>query len=265
MTQAAYRSHEVLGIRIDDIGGAALVQEMLAAMRSKRRLLVLSANAWLMTLARKAPWIRDMARDADIVYADSAGAVLAVAILTGSRIQRSTAPDWIGDVGRGMAAQGNAIFWLGGKESVVSTAARKHAEATGVRIAGWHDGFFDMSPGSAENRSVVDAINASGADFLILAMGMPRQELWIYQNWESLNVSVALTAGALVDRVAGFVHRPPQWMITFGLEWLDRLVTEPRRLWRRYLLGLPVFMAQILQELVRRRLGLQRPPETGSG
>ena len=246
----------MLGIRVHDITGSSLVDEMVAAMRDRRRLLVLHVNAWLMTLARNKPWMQRLSHRADIVYADSTGAVLAVVVLTGSKPHRSTAPDWINELGHRMAAQDSAIFWLGGDEAVVSRAARSYAAATGVRVAGWHHGYFDMTPGSAENRAVVTAINASGADFLVLSMGMPRQELWIDQNWDSLEVCVALTAGALVDRVAGLVKRPPQWMITYGLEWLDRLMTEPRRLWRRYLIGLPIFLLQILQELARRRLGL---------
>ena len=246
----------MLGIPLHDICADDLVGEMVEAMAARRRLLVLHANAWLLTLARQHPSLQPLFRRADIVYADGAGAVLAAKLLTGRSFSRSTAPDWIDELGRRMASQGSSVFWLGGREPVVARAARAHARATGVRIAGWHDGYFDLSAGSADNLRLIEQINASGADFLVVNMGMPLQEIWLKENWDSLNVSVALAAGALVDRVAGLVGRPPGWMTRCGLEWLARLVSEPRRLWRRYLIGLPVFLGQILQEVVRRRLGL---------
>ena len=70
-------------------------------------------------------------------------------------------------------------------------------------------------------------------------MGMPRQERWLWETFDQLQTGVAITAGALVDHAAGRVRRPPRWVANLGVEWLVRLVREPRRLWRRYLLGLP--------------------------
>jgi N-acetylglucosaminyldiphosphoundecaprenol N-acetyl-beta-D-mannosaminyltransferase len=85
-------------------------------------------------------------------------------------------------------------------------------------------------------------------------MGMPRQERWLWDNWEELGPVVAITAGALVDHAAGRVRRPPRWVANLGVEWLVRLLREPRRLWRRYLLGLPVFGAYLLGYAIRGKL-----------
>jgi N-acetylglucosaminyldiphosphoundecaprenol N-acetyl-beta-D-mannosaminyltransferase len=81
-------------------------------------------------------------------------------------------------------------------------------------------------------------------------MGMPLQERWLATHWHALNARVAITAGALVDHAAGRVRRPPRWVANCGLEWAVRLAIEPRRLWRRYLLGLPSFGLAVLSELV---------------
>jgi N-acetylglucosaminyldiphosphoundecaprenol N-acetyl-beta-D-mannosaminyltransferase len=121
--------------------------------------------------------------------------------------------------------------------------------------AGWHHGYFDRTPGSPANEAVIAAINAAHPDLLLLGMGMPVQEAWLDQNWSRLTVPVAITAGALVDHAAGLVSRPPLWVADLGLEWLVRLVIEPRRLWRRYLIGLPQFAWRLAPALLRRRTG----------
>jgi N-acetylglucosaminyldiphosphoundecaprenol N-acetyl-beta-D-mannosaminyltransferase len=123
----------------------------------------------------------------------------------------------------------------------------------GVKIAGHHHGYFDPSEDSSENKAIIEHINSVSPDIIFLCMGMPRQEIWLHQNWQKLNVSVAITAGALVDHVAGRVHRPPRWVSNLGLEWFARLCTEPTRLWRRYIIGLPLFGVQILSELIAPR------------
>jgi N-acetylglucosaminyldiphosphoundecaprenol N-acetyl-beta-D-mannosaminyltransferase len=115
-----------------------------------------------------------------------------------------------------------------------------------VVTVGVQHGFFDASSGSAESRAIIARINESRPTVLLVNMGMPRQERWLWDNWQELRPVVAITAGALVDHAAGRVRRPPRWVANLGVEWLVRLVREPRRLWRRYLLGLPVFGVYLL-------------------
>ena len=254
----------MLGVRIDNVPPDELVTEMARSMAMRDRLLVMHVNAWLLTLAKDRPWLQRQVLNADIVYADGIGAQLAQRFLTGMLPHRSSAPEWIDQLGQLMAAQGSSVFWLGSRESIIRRAAQNHAAATGVRLAGWHHGYFDKTPGSAENQAVIDAINASKADFLIVNMGMPIQEKWLNDHWDQLNVTVALTAGAMADRVAGLVKRPPAWVTSCGLEWLARLVAEPRRLGRRYLIGLPTLALQILQEALSRRRDRARTASTGT-
>jgi N-acetylglucosaminyldiphosphoundecaprenol N-acetyl-beta-D-mannosaminyltransferase len=245
-------SQEVLGVRLDDVPSDALIAEMIRSMAAGDRLLVLNVNAWLLTLAKNRPWLRNQFRNADIVYADGAGAQVAARILTGVTPTRSTAPDWIETLGYTMALQNKSVFWLGAGKEVICKAAENLSAKTGVRIAGWHHGFFNKSPNSIENRAVVQYINDSAADLLIVNMGMPIQEQWLHENWNQLNVKVAFTGGALAERVGGFVRpRPPKWVSDCGLEWATRLIAEPRRLCYRYLVGLPMLGMQILFALVK--------------
>jgi N-acetylglucosaminyldiphosphoundecaprenol N-acetyl-beta-D-mannosaminyltransferase len=238
----------VMGIRIDDITPRELIARILDADRE--RCLVMHANAHLLNTAWTRPWLSDCFAQADVVYCDGAGAQVACWLLTAVRPVRHTAPEWIEPLASELAERGRSIFWLGGSVDAAEAAARNLEMRTGARTAGCHHGFFDAAAGSTENEHVIQRINAAKPDLLIVNMGMPMQERWLYENWPRLNVKAALTAGALVDHVAGRVRRPPTWVANCGLEWAVRLAIEPRRLWRRYVVGLPVFGFRLFQSAI---------------
>lgn len=100
-----------------------------------------------------------------------------------------------------------------------------------------------------DNRAIIDAINNANPDLLWIGMTAPKQEKWTYANWDRLNIHCHVgTIGAVFDFFAGTYKRAPQWWQEHSLEWLYRLVKEPRRMWRRYVLGNPLFMWNILLE-----------------
>ena len=113
-----------------------------------------------------------------------------------------------------------------------------------LRIAGTHHGFFDPSD---EARVLAD-IDASGADVLLAAFGAPRQELWMRAHRDRLRVPVMIGVGGLFDFHSGRVSRSPRWLQDMGLEWTWRLLQEPSRMWRRYLLGNPLFVLRVLRQ-----------------
>ena len=169
---------------------------------------------------------------------------------------RTTPPEWIGAVLERLGPKAR-VFWLGGAPDVAAAAAAAYEARYDVVTAGVQHGFFDASPGSAESRAIVARINESRPTILLVNMGMPRQERWLWDNWQEIRQGVAITAGALVDHAAGRVSRPPRWVANLGVEWLLRLVREPRRLWRRYLLGLPVFGAYLLGYAIKAKFPQQ--------
>ncbi|MEN9518006.1 MAG: hypothetical protein RLZZ381_594, partial [Cyanobacteriota bacterium] len=105
-------------------------------------------------------------------------------------------------------------------------------------------GYF--SSGS-QNQLIIDQINSYQPNILMVGMGMPRQEEWILANIDQLKTNIVLPSGACIDYIAQEVATPPRWMGQVGLEWLYRLATEPKRLWRRYLVE-PWFIAKLLIE-----------------
>jgi N-acetylglucosaminyldiphosphoundecaprenol N-acetyl-beta-D-mannosaminyltransferase len=83
-------------------------------------------------------------------------------------------------------------------------------------------------------------------------MGMPIQELWLEENWDRVNANIALTGGAVFDYISGDLKRAPHWMTDHGLEWLGRLIIEPRRLWKRYMIGNPLFLWRVFRHHILR-------------
>jgi beta-1,4-glucosyltransferase len=231
----------LLGVRVDDIAATGVVEFAMNSVASRKRGYVVNSNVHLINQARSNPWLVDLFARAGVAFCDGTGVQFALWMQEGRRFNRHTPPEWIDDLARRLAAGGFTVYWLGGAPDIVASAAARLSRDTGVRSVGFHHGFFDKSAGSQENMAVLSDINTAAPDVLLINFGMPQQERWLHDNWDSLNATVAITAGALVDHVAGVRHRPPRWVADLGLEWAVRLIIEPRRLWRRYLVGLPTF------------------------
>ena len=233
-------SAQVLGVRIDCLRRAELLERVAHAARRQINLTILYANAHCMNLQYKDRAYRDILADVDIVYCDGMGVVLA-ARLTGQTIpERMTGADWIEDLCRVAVERDLALYFLGGTpEAVQGTAAALGTRYPGLCIAGASDGYTVGSESIAR-------INQAHPDVLLVGMGPPRQEKWIARHRSELDVPVVWAVGGLFDVVSGRVPRGPRWMTQHGLEWLCRLMVEPRRLWRRYLLGNPRFLWRVL-------------------
>lgn len=248
---------DVLGVPVDALTSSQLLTELAQRIDNRERGQVLHVNVHGMNFARDLPWFREALCRADLVFCDGTGVMLGARIL-GRRIpQRITGADWMWDLAASAADQGWRLFLLGGREGVAERAAgRLRGRFEGLQIVGTHHGYFDHTRGSEESGAVVARINAAAPDILVVGFGMPLQERWLTENWDELDVCIGLTGGAVFDYVAGDLLRAPPWMRSIGLEWLGRLLIEPRRLWKRYLVGNPRFMLRVL----RRRLEGDKGP-----
>jgi N-acetylglucosaminyldiphosphoundecaprenol N-acetyl-beta-D-mannosaminyltransferase len=231
---------ELMGLHLHNVHRDVITEQVLSAIRENRKMLLVNANAHMVVLAQNLPWLRTLFAKADIAFCDGAGVQLAHFMLKGCGMYRTTPPEWIVPVLQALGTNAS-IFWVGGRTGVVEAAARRYEERFGVRTAGTQHGYFDLAAGSESNRLLLERINKARPTIVLVNMGMPRQERWISDHLDQIDTGIIISAGALVDHAAGVVHRPPRWVSNIGLEWAVRLVREPRRLWRRYLLGLPVF------------------------
>ena len=153
-----------------------------------------------------------------------------------------------------IVANGWRVFYLGSKADVLERAlARLGASHPKLQIAGYH-GFFEKTAGHPDNDQVIAKINEFRPNILFVGMGMPTQEHWIYDHLAAIDANAILHCGGLMDYIAGEILTPPRWLGPIGLEWFFRLCTEPRRLWRRYLIE-PFAILPVIVKWLR------RPPE----
>src|SRR5262249_33622565 len=148
------------------------------------------------------------------------------------------------------AEQGLSVYFFGAHEESVNKVVEVFlSQYPNLRIAGYRNGYFTEE----ENGAIVAEIHRSGADLLFVAMGSPAQEYWIAANLKATGVKFALGVGGSFDHISGRVRRAPLWMQRVGLEWLHRLALEPRRLWRRYLIGNAAFIRLVVKEVKRKK------------
>lgn len=202
-------------------------------------------NAHILNRAWSDEEARSHLNQAEITYCDGHG-VKVVAWLLGETIPpRMTSPDWLTTIGPHWATQRYRIFWLGAQEGVAALAAGKYAQRfSGIQTVGHHHGYFDKD--GSESSQVLQQINTAQPDILLVGFGFPLQESWINQNFEAIEARVIITVGSGIDYLAGVKPRGPQLLTDHGLEWLVRLLIEPRRLWKRYLIGLPQLLLRTL-------------------
>ena len=187
----------------------------------------------------------------DIVNIDGAGIVLGGRLLGYSIPERVAGIDLFHQLLARSEASGRSAYFLGASPDVLKVAVSNiQARYPKLNIAGYHHGYF-----WDDEVSVVNHVRSSGADMLFVGISSPLKEQFI-DNWsEQLGVKFAMGVGGTFDVVAGKVRRAPEWMQKLGLEWLYRVIQEPRRMFMRYLTTNSVFAWMLLTELARRALG----------
>lgn len=202
-------------------------------------------NAHCINVATRSLEYRWALGKADHILPDGSGLSIA-ARLSAKRFRANlNGTDLFLPLCRQAAARGLSIYLLGSSEGVASAAAetaRKHVP--GLRIAGTRNGYFE----DRESERLIDAINRSGADIVLVALGVPKQDVWIARNRHRMNAKLVLGVGAQFDFWSGRVSRAPLLLRKAGLEWIWRLAIEPRRMARRYLVGNVTFLLRAANE-----------------
>jgi N-acetylglucosaminyldiphosphoundecaprenol N-acetyl-beta-D-mannosaminyltransferase len=248
-------TYAMLETRVDVLTIADLHTHIADSIRSGRRSIFASQNLHSVYLQRADPALRSFYDRADYVRIDGMGIVLLGRLLglPLRREHRVTYIDWLPPFMAEAARAGWRVFYLGSKPGVAEKAATLlRARHPGLQIATAH-GYFDARRDSPENERIIEAINAFRPHVLLVGMGMPRQQHWVLENHERLAVNAISTSGAALDYVAGDIPTPPRWSGQVGLEWLFRLLAEPRRLAGRYLVEPWYILPLLARHLVRRR------------
>lgn len=248
------RQIEILGIPVDMVNMRQAIHRYRALMEAKSEdgahgpcRLIVTPNSEIVMNAKADPAVREVILSADLVIPDGIGLVYASKILGEPLNERVTGIDFLEHILIDLADRGESIFILGskpgtdGQPGVAELAAAKMVEKyPTLKVAGTHHGYYKPE----DEAALVAEINESGADFLCVATGSPKQEQFIYNHRNELNPKVGIGVGGSLDVWAGTLKRAPEFYQKHGLEWLYRLIQEPSRYKR--MAKLPVFMVKVI-------------------
>ena len=146
------------------------------------------------------------------------------------------------------AKENLGFYFLGNPPGVARRASDAIKEKIPEIQIGSQHGYLNLAAGNPENEAVIEKINTSGAQILLVGLGMPAQEKWLRENWPRLEVNIGITCGALFEYISGDLPRGPRWMTENYLEWFWRMITAPRRYTRRYFRDIPLFAYRIVNQ-----------------
>lgn len=245
----------IAGIGVDNLSESEVLAEIERLVKQGGSHYMAVVNASKMVMANRDELLRRIIAKADLVTADGMSVVWASRLAGRSIRERVTGIDMFEKLVARAAESDWSVYFLGAQEysiqRLVETFTSRHAD---LKIAGYRNGYFTAS----EEGEIASAIKQSGADLLFVAMGSPAQEQWISSHLERTGVKFALGVGGSFDHIAGLVPRAPLWMQRTGFEWLHRLWREPRRLWRRYLIGNASFIWLVAKQLLIPKSGNQK-------
>mgnify|MGYP004492084763 FL=1 len=235
---------DVMGLKFDSMTMDEALSRAEALLRGEKAAYVVTPNAEIAYEALHDGQLREMLNGADLMLPDGAGVVLASKLLRTPVKQKVAGVDFAAGLLSILERNGQSLYLLGGKTGIGELAAQKMLEAhPQLRIAGIADGYFqDEAP-------VIAKINASGADALFVCLGAPKQERFMVQHQQELQVHLMAGLGGSLDAFAGTVQRAPAWMIRLNLEWLYRLIREPKRF--RRMLRLPKYLWAVMLKRIR--------------
>jgi N-acetylglucosaminyldiphosphoundecaprenol N-acetyl-beta-D-mannosaminyltransferase len=218
---------DVLGVGVDSLTGGEAVARAAELAAGDKFSYAVTPNPEFILLAKKNAAFRAALNAADLVVADGIGVVKAAKILGRPLKAKVPGIDLAGGLCGALAKSGGRLFLLGAKPGVAQAAGEKLIEKyPGLTICGVHDGYFK------EDGPVIEEIRASAADVVFVCLGAPKQELWMAQYGPKTGAKLMLGLGGSLDVFAGTVERAPQGWQRLGLEWLHRLLREPKRIGR---------------------------------
>jgi len=231
------------------------VMKRLTESRQGPPLRIVGANAQVVTMAEKNAIFAEAMTSADLCFPDGISVVLASRILKRAIPERVPMGELMERLCAESAKHGLSVFFLGGLPCAAEKAGDvlKH-RYPGLRLAGTHCPPYMFEEDAAEMARVQQMIADTAPDLLFVALGAPRQEIWIWQYCETMPIGAVMPVGAGFDTIAGLRKRAPAWARKSGTEWLYRLLMEPRRLWRRYLIGNSQFIYLVYKAWLRQKM-----------
>jgi N-acetylglucosaminyldiphosphoundecaprenol N-acetyl-beta-D-mannosaminyltransferase len=211
---------------------------------------IVTPNVDFIVRAKNNAHFQDILNKADLSLCDSEIVKIAASFLGYNIKEKITGWDLLTVICKRLGRKSKYFILGGNEEDIIIAAHELERSNSDVKIVGFHHGYF----GKDKDREIISIINSVNTDILIIGMGSPRQELWVDKNKEFLKTKIIMCVGGIIDIVAGKTNRAPVWMQKAGLEWSWRLILEPKRLWRRYLIDDMGFFYLLLKERLKNKL-----------
>lgn len=238
----------IQGLRLSRVSMNDVHEFMKKTVRDGQKALVMNLNIHFVNLTHDEPWLKDfLNEEAQMIFCDSDGVRWGLRILGINPPPKFTMARWVWPFTEYCEKNDISLYLLGSKPGIAELAEKKMKEhSPNIKIAGTHHGYFPLE--GPENEALVQEINRLKPDVLMVGLGMPLQEKWLKANWKRLDCHLFFNLGAVLDYTSGVLKGAPIWMVKLHLEWLYRLYQQPGRLFKRYVIGNPLFMLRVLKE-----------------
>ena len=235
---------DVLGVGFDPVTMDEAVDRAMAMLDTDTQDYVVTPNPEIVMTCREDPEAKEAVEAASLVLPDGIGVIYGAKLLGRPLPEKVPGADFALAMFARMAKTGRSVYLLGAKPGVAEAAGKNLAERfPGLVIAGTADGYFQ------DDGPVIDAVNAAAPDMLLVCLGAPKQEKWMYRNRDKLKVRLMAGLGGSLDVYAGVVERAPESWQRLNLEWLYRLKQDPRRIGR--MMKLPHFMVCVAGQRIK--------------
>lgn len=235
---------DILGVGFDNITKTEAVDHAFSIQPEHKAYYVVTPNPEIVMRARADKEMLSAVEDAEMVIPDGIGVIYGAKILGTPMKERVPGIDFTSALMEKMNEEGRSVFLFGSKPGVADKAAENLAEKyPGIRFVGTSDGYF------TDDEPIIEKINAAKPDLMFVCLGAPKQEKWMQKNASRLDVGIMVGAGGSLDVFAGVVERAPEKWQKMGLEWLYRLLKEPKRIIR--MTNLPKFLIAVIFSRIR--------------
>jgi N-acetylglucosaminyldiphosphoundecaprenol N-acetyl-beta-D-mannosaminyltransferase len=215
---------------------------------NRPKVIINTLNAYSYNISQNDESFGKALLDSDVLLPDGISVVWAMRLLTGKKLHKIAGADLFNFEMKRVNDIGGTCFFLGSSEETLQKIViHANTEYPKVKVHTFSPP-FKKEFNEMDNKAMIEAVNAVNPDVLFIGMTAPKQEKWANENSKKLEAGHICSIGAVFDFYAGTVKRAPQWLISIGMEWFYRLVKEPRRMWRRYLIGNVKFISLIIIE-----------------
>jgi len=255
MLKTETTQHPVVQVTTTPFFSYSLFSGVLDELHTIDKALINTINQYSYCIAEKDTAFKEALTGAEILLPDGVAITASVRFLSGKRIQKIAGADLHQYLLAYLNKKRGRCFYLGASaETLQKIQKRLEQEYPGVE-AGFYSPPFKAAFSKEDNAAMIEAVNAFQPEVLFIGMTAPKQEKWAHQFHSALDTRLTCCIGAVFDFYAGSIQRPSQIWINLGLEWLGRLLREPKRLWKRYLYYGPIFVLGMLQEKLKKRQG----------